>query len=180
MIIKKEFYFVRHGQTDMNLNPHIKLDHEDVPLNSTGRAQASVIEPLVATLPVKTICHSPLKRVKETRDLACMNLSAGHSEIDELTECNREIWEVMTSLGKAARHYNFDPVHGFMQRVLKGINTALSHEGPVLIVAHGGVHWAACSLMDIEHHDWVIDNCIVTHFSINELGSWQAKKLNAL
>jgi uncharacterized phosphatase len=75
----------------------------------------------------------------------------------------------MTTLG---------PVYSFMQRVLKGINEALVCHGPVLIVAHGGVHWAACCLMEIDQHDWMIDNCILTHFSIKEDGRWTARKLN--
>ena len=50
--------------------------------------------------------------------------------------------------------------------------------GTPLIVAHGGVHWAACCIMDIDQHDWIIDNCIVTHFSLKENGRWMARKLN--
>lgn len=57
MILKKEFYFVRHGQTDYNIAKHKKdLDHPiDIPLNDTGRTQAKLIEPLVAVLPIQTI-----------------------------------------------------------------------------------------------------------------------------
>ena len=39
MILKKEFYFVRHGQTDYNISKDRKdLDHPfDITLNDTGR-----------------------------------------------------------------------------------------------------------------------------------------------
>ena len=58
MIPKREFYFVRHGQTDYNASPlNLVIDHpSDLPINATGRLQAQNIEPIVAELPVKTIC----------------------------------------------------------------------------------------------------------------------------
>lgn len=176
MIIKKEFYFVRHGQTDGNAAA-VKQDHGDISLNATGREQARMIEPIIASLPVKTICYSPLKRAKETRELACARLTATHAEVTNLSECNTQIWQEMTALGKHAKATSREPVYSFMQRVLKGINEALSCHGPVLIVAHGGIHWATCCLMEIDEHDWIIDNCIVTHFSIEEDGRWNARKL---
>ena len=69
-------------------------------------------------------------------------------------------------------------VFRFMQKVRYGINEALPKEGPVLIVAHGGTHWAICCFMKV-HHDWVIDNCQLVHFSISATGEWQAKILMA-
>lgn len=177
MIKQKEFYFIRHGQTDGNAAA-VKQDHGDISLNSIGREQARMIEPIVASLPVKTICYSPLKRAKETREIACSTLTATHAEVTNLSECNTQIWQEMTTMGKHAKSTLKEPVYSFMQRVLKGINEALSCHGPVLIVAHGGVHWAACCLMEIDQHDWMIDHCIVTHFSIKEDGRWTARKLN--
>lgn len=179
MIIQKEFYFIRHGQTDGNAAA-VKQDHGDISLNAIGRAQARMIEPIVASLPVKTICFSPLKRAKETRDIACTGLTAAHAELTNLSECNTQIWNEMTALGKHAIDTSEEPVYSFMQRVLKGINEALSFQGPVLIIAHGGIHWAACCLMEIDRHDWIIDNCIVTQFSIGEDGHWMARKLNEI
>jgi len=43
MITKKEFYFVRHGQTDYNLKT-VKVDHPShVSLNETGRRQEIIL-----------------------------------------------------------------------------------------------------------------------------------------
>lgn len=177
MITQKEFYFVRHGQTDGNAAA-VKQDHGDISLNVTGRKQARMIEPIVSSLPVKTICYSPLKRAKETHEIACSSLTAAHAEVTNLSECNTQIWQEMTTLGKHAKATSKEPVYSFMQRVLKGINEALSCHGPVLIVAHGGIHWAICCLMEIDQHDWIIDNCVLTHFSIKEDSRWTARKLN--
>lgn len=176
MIEKKEFYFVRHGQTDYNVFK-CKVDHEDVSLNQVGFLQAQTIEPLVADLPVKSVCFSPLKRAKETKEIISARLDVIHHEIPDLGECTMQIWKEMTQLGSDAFNNSSEPVRAFMQRVADGINQALSCEGPVLIVAHGGVHWAACCLMGIEEHEWIIGNCLPVHFSLQQEGFWRARKL---
>jgi probable phosphoglycerate mutase len=176
MLLKKEFYFIRHGQTDGNLSPSLKKTQGDISLNKTGMAQALAIEPLVSSLPIKTICHSPLKRAKETKEICCVKLTSTHHEIVDLGECNSEIWYKMIALGADAHRCLEEPVYSFMQKVLSGVNQALSKEGPVLIVAHGGIHWAMCCLMKIDH-EWMIDNCVPVHFSLSETGSWKAKRL---
>ena len=58
MILHKEFYFVRHGQTDHNLlEGRDKGDHpDDISLNETGKNQAKFIHSIISTLPIKTVC----------------------------------------------------------------------------------------------------------------------------
>lgn len=175
MIHKKEFYFIRHGQTDFNVSG-LHADHIDIPLNDTGRQQANNIEKIITTLPIKSICYSPLSRAKETKNILCAKIMADEYEIHDLTECSGNVWMTMTALGKSARLFAKDVVQEFFHQVQRGINQALSQEGPVLIVAHGGVHWAMCCLMDVEH-EWAIDNCIPVHFSYDNKGAWKARKL---
>lgn len=176
MIPKKEFYFVRHGQTDLNISVEEKIDHPaHVTLNATGLAQAQTIEPLIASLPIKTVCCSPFKRAQVTKDIITSRLSAAHCEINNLGECSSLIWKEMTKLGPLARIQAQDPVLTFMQQVLDGINHALEQNGPVLIVAHGGVHWALCCFLGIEC-EWTIDNCIPVHFNF-ENEKWNARRL---
>lgn len=175
MIYRQEFYFVRHGQTDHNKH-NLTTDCGDIPLNETGREQARSIESLIAKLPVKTLCHSPLLRAKETKDIVSVNLQVEHKEIPHLTECNGKVWMEMTSLGLGAHHKAKGAVSDFIEQVRKGVNLALEHTGPVLIVAHGGVHWAMCCLMEVDH-TWSIENCLPVHFSIGKNGKWQARKL---
>lgn len=177
MILQKEFYFIRHGQTDHNISDgNLKKDHpEDIPLNETGKAQAKSIAPAISTLPIRTVCASPLKRVQQTKEIITHHLQAEHHEIHDLGECTAQIWKEMVQLGM----YSSLPKEGlaryFMDRVRNGINQALSLPGPSLIVAHGGVHWALCCLMGIEEHEWAIGNCVPVHFLFE--GKWVAKKL---
>ena len=176
MIPNKEFYFLRHGQTDGNLNVSQKTSHGDIALNATGIAQAKNIEPLISGLPIKTICFSPLKRAKQTKDICCSRLQTiSQYELPNLSECNPEIWQQMTSLGAEASLCTREPVFSFMQKVRIGMNEALSKEGPVLIVAHGGIHWAICCFMQVEHN-WIVDNCIPVHFSCLS-DRWIARKM---
>lgn len=171
MILKQEFYFVRHGQTDHNVKG-ILSDGSDVPLNDTGRNQAVEIRDIISGLPIRTICHSPLKRAIETMEIVTAEHTVDRVEISNLGECNAEIWKRMVDPEVS----DCERVRSFIERTRDGANAALRNEGPVLIVAHGGVHWAICSLMGVEH-DWVIDNCVPVHFSIADEGHWVAQKL---
>jgi probable phosphoglycerate mutase len=167
-----EFYFIRHGQTDFNImKNHDKIEHPPhVPLNATGRAQALAIEPVISLLPIKTICCSPYLRAQETKDLIAARLTVSMIDVEDLGECNAQIWREL------AAERQSDLTDSFHKRVRNGLEAALAQEGPVLIVAHGGVHWAICSLLNVENHVKAIDNCIPVHFSIVE-GKWKARAL---
>lgn len=180
MIHKKEFYFVRHGQTDHNLiEGKEKSDHTaEIPLNTTGKSQAIAIEPIIANLPIQTICCSPMLRAQETKQLITPRLQVPHVDIEDLGECTAKIWREMSGMGM----YYFSPHSGearfFIERVRRGINQALALPGPSLIIAHGGVHWALCSLLGIDTHEWRLQNCGIVHFFINSEQHWAAKKLS--
>lgn len=175
----KEFYFVRHGQTDHNLvEGEHKGDHlSHIPLNATGRAQAAAIEPLIASLPIQSICVSPMLRAKETKEISTQQLKAPHIEIEELGECTRLIWKRISQLKVRSAMPEEKEASDFIQQVKKGLHQALSHSSPTLIVSHGGVYWTTCWLLNIESHPWSIDNCGVVHFICSEDGTWKNKKL---
>lgn len=178
MITRKEFYFVRHGQTQSNATGD-KKEYGDELLNAVGVQQAHGIEPLIAKLPVTAICHSPLKRACQTKEIVTARLSVANYVVADLGECTLQIWTDMTRRGAGFTEHKEVHVTQFVEKVKKGLNEALSlHEGPPLIVAHGGVHWAICALMGISSdHDWLIDNCLPVHFYPDKEGSWKAKKL---
>ncbi len=176
MIHQKEFYFIRHGQTDHNLKG-LHTDHFDIPLNERGRQQASDIERIVTSLPIQSVCFSPLKRAKETKEIITSKLQAPHYEIADLTECTGAVWLEMNRLGYDALSKAQGPVQAFLQQAKNGINQALLQPGPVLVVAHGGIHWALCCWMKVEH-EWAIDNCVPVHFFLRPDKRWSAKKLS--
>lgn len=170
----EEFYFVRHGQTDANVG-HWKDFPETIPLNPTGREQALQIRPIIATLPIKTICHSPLNRAVETKEIIASDLDVDHVEIPELGECAGTLWLDLVRWETEKKLPIPPKIEEFINRVRIGLVRALEQPGPVLIVAHGGVHWAICHhLCDTLHRR--IDNCVPLHFQKHPT-QWVAQPL---
>ncbi|MCH9626537.1 MAG: hypothetical protein S4CHLAM2_01590 [Chlamydiales bacterium] len=168
-IDQREFYFVRHGQTD----PH--TGNVDISLNEIGLKQAHALKGVIAPLPFQTVCFSPLKRAIETKQIVGAHLGKRECQIQDLAECSKQVWDEMIALGPTAYQNGSHAVKGFMNQALRALYQALSQPGPVLIVAHGGTHWAICCLLEIQDHSWLIENCVPIHFT--RTSSWEAKRL---
>jgi 2,3-bisphosphoglycerate-dependent phosphoglycerate mutase len=64
-------YLIRHGETDGNRSHYI--GRRDLPLNSTGKAQADALAGQLADFPIRQIFSSPLLRARQTaKPLAAM------------------------------------------------------------------------------------------------------------
>jgi probable phosphoglycerate mutase len=155
MLIHRPFYFLRHGETEWN-RTHRAQGQIDIPLNETGIAQAKRAADVVRGLGVRRICASPLGRAYETARHATDGLGVAISVVENLRECGLGVdegrmhggtwfgdWRAGTYVPEGAESYS-----GFLTRALMGVNEALAveDEGPLLIVAHGGVFWS------IVHH----------------------------
>ncbi|MDO8838403.1 MAG: histidine phosphatase family protein [Parvibaculum sp.] len=148
MLKEVPFYFVRHGETDWNLNRKAQ-GQIDIPLNATGIEQARAAAEIVRGLGIRSICSSPLSRAYETARHACDAAGCTITLVDELMECNLGAdegrdggdwfmdWREGRYLPDGAEVYE-----DFLSRALRGVNKALEAEGPVLVVAHGGVFWS--------------------------------------
>jgi broad specificity phosphatase PhoE len=143
----KDFYFIRHGETDWNVE-HRGMGQKDVPLNQKGERQAAEAVKYLESEKIKTICHSPLQRAKRTAEIISEKLKLPMFEIPELKEC---CWGERE--GQVKGKWTEDWISGdeipgaesyneFLLRALRGVNKALAKPGPVLIVAHGGVFWS--------------------------------------
>lgn len=148
MLTEVEFYYLRHGETDWNLQG-LAQGRTDVPLNENGRAQARDACRLVENLRISTLCSSPLQRALETAEILQSQTGARLEVIEDLAECS---WGACEGQGKGDWFHGWrsgeltpkgaEPYGFFLERALRGINQALTLRGPVLIVAHGGVYWA--------------------------------------
>lgn len=67
---QNSFYFLRHGETDWNVEPRRCQGQLDIPLNNTGRAQAQTIQALIKGLPITKCVSSDLSRALETAQIA--------------------------------------------------------------------------------------------------------------
>jgi broad specificity phosphatase PhoE len=147
MLKTRDFYFVRHGETDWNREGR-GMGQKDVPLNSRGIEQAHAAAQILKQQPIETICFSPLARAKQTAEIIADHIKVPLFEIPDLVECCWGEFE-----GKIKGQWIADWIGGadipgaekhgdFQKRALTGVNQALEHEGHVLIVSHGGVFWA--------------------------------------
>ena len=106
-------YFVRHGETDWNLERRLQGQH-DIPLNVLGRTQASrcgsILRDLLArhgrSAPAFDYVSSPLGRARETMELmrTGLGLEPGHYRTDaRLMEISFGRWEGFTFAELQAR-----------------------------------------------------------------------------
>lgn len=175
---RKSFFFVRHGETDANVDPRLKRVDDDLPLNEKGRQQAIVAKEIVRELPLKKVTCSPIQRAQQTKDLMFAGVDLAFHDDDRLKECCARIWTKMVKLEEGSDYEVCDSVKGFLSRVIHGVAAALQEDEPGLIVAHGGTHWALCHYLSIEDHPWRIGNCKVVHFEPTGHRGWKARILS--
>ena len=140
-------YLVRHGETDWNLARRIQ-GSTDIPLNETGRAQATTTGRLLASRNWDAVVSSPLGRALETAQLIASQVGLGSPEIvDALAERNYGSAEGMTGSQIDARWPDGAEVPGresreqVTARVLPAlVEIAERHpDQAVIVVSHGGV-----------------------------------------
>jgi probable phosphoglycerate mutase len=172
MSTKEKFYFVRHGQTDANLGDLAAGAGWDIELNANGHSQAKALaesDSIQACVDVKTICVSPMTRARQTAEALSSVLKAPIVCVDELKEWHLGEWEKRAwSELPNLYHPDTNPPGGesqseFGKRIAAGLATALSHPGPVLIVAHGGVWHGISRLLSLPASE--IDNCALKSIS---------------
>ena len=138
---------VRHGQTDWNLEKRIQ-GSTDIPLNSTGRAQAAETGLNLVGARWEAILTSPLVRAHETARIIAGELDLPaplvvpelterhHGEIEGLTFAERQV-----RFPDGARVPGLESRQAVLDRVLPALERiALAYAGrQVVLVCHGGV-----------------------------------------
>lgn len=166
-ILEEKFFFVRHGQTDANLAELAAGAGWDIELNATGMSQARALaesEAVEHLRAVKTICVSPMIRARQTAEIINEVIKAPVVVVEELKEWFLGEWERRSWHELDFRVGN--PPGGesneeFASRVKKGLDISLSHPGPVLIVAHGGVWHRVARHLELPYGE--INNCQFMH-----------------
>lgn len=152
----KPFYFLRHGETDWNLE-HRAMGSQDIPLNDRGVSQGLNAAELLKNEPIVTIVSSPLLRARKTADIIAEQIKAPVIEVTELQEaCWGEKEGQLKGNGLWVNGWrNGDEIKGaekysdFAIRIKRGIEKALENTGPVLIVSHGGVYWVVQEILGL-------------------------------
>lgn len=177
-LTQKSFFFIRHGQTDWN-KEHKLQGQIDIPLNQTGREQATALQKVVCTLSISHVYSSPLSRARETMELACKHITAPQAILEGLKERHFGEWEgTPWDDFKNLNHLEFVPVHGesysqFHNRLVSDVNAVLNEaDGTVLLVGHGGVFRAFCRATQTSTEK--VPNCQLFYFIAPKVqgGQW--------
>jgi len=178
------FYFLRHGQTDWN-KQRICQGQTDVPLNATGLDQARDAKALLAGIPIVTVVASPLSRAYKTAEIVNEALNCPLVTVDGLQEMyfgEQEGKPVTAStheeLFADACNWGGETIEDFSDRAIAAVEESLSHPGPVLVVAHGGVYWAVAKRFGMETGAGIA-NAQPVHIKRSETGGdpWSALQI---
>ncbi len=186
MISHKQFYYVRHGQTDWNLVRKLQ-GSSDIALNDTGIAQAHEAKNMLGDTNISAIFCSPLMRARKTAEIINEKLNCQITELDGLREWHFGAAEGSTYFDWLPELFSGDttnvpddvePLEQFMARTTQAINLALEHHGPVLIVAHGGTYVPAKNCLPIDQRH-SLQNCQPIRHDppVGEGGTWNMVKL---
>lgn len=144
-------YYVRHGQTDWNLEHKMQGGESEKILNETGIKQAKEAQEALKNVKYDIIIRSPMQRVEQTTDIINegrdvpiivderirerkLGLLEGHDVTEEL---ENKIWDY---------NLNYDiqggeNLHEFEKRILEFLQDIRQKysDKTLLIVAHGGI-----------------------------------------
>jgi broad specificity phosphatase PhoE len=179
MFLMNDFYFVRHGQTDANVQGIMCGGVWDLELNSTGREQAreAAFRFKEQVKEIKSICVSPMVRAQQTAGYFAEHFSVPITNVEELREWNFGSWEkVRFESIKEEFFGDVDPVGGesrkvFHDRIKKAVEKCHTYDSPTLLVAHGGVGLALMKHLEIDMTH--IANCIPHRLYKTKTGIWK-------
>ena len=172
------FWFLRHGETDYNA-AGLSQGALDIELNATGRAQAERAGPLLAGRGITAIVSSPMLRTRETTNIINEFLRLPVSYEPDLREVIFGRMEGKPLLPWFPEwlegRYTPEGSESFPSlttRVEAALTAALeAREGPLLIVAHGGVFRAIRDLMGLPKEGHTSN--AVPLFCMPDEESWQ-------
>jgi 2,3-bisphosphoglycerate-dependent phosphoglycerate mutase len=158
-LLTRTFYFVRHGETESNLQGTI-AGSVDTPLTDRGHAQARTVAAALKNDGITAIYCSALRRSRDTARHIASALALPVSVIPELGERN---WGELEGAPRDMRVRGVTPrgaetPEEFVRRVQQGL-AKISGEGVPLVVAHSGVFRVLCRTLDIAESDGPIANC---------------------
>lgn len=169
-------YLVRHGETDWNRARRIQ-GSTDIPLNDTGRRQASDTADILARRRWDAVLSSPLSRAWETASIIADRLGlAAPAPVDALVE--RSYGEAEGLDGRDLDRLFPDdmPVPGRETREKVGARVLpalleIAEQNPdrrLIVVSHGGVIRTVLALVDPDGDHGLITNGSVHSFRYEE------------
>lgn len=138
------FYFIRHGETDYNLD-QLWMGRKDLPLNQKGVRQSEAAAKTIARLPIQLVMTSPLLRARQTAEL----IATRHPDSPAIQIANwlterdfgpfEGVKKTEASRSKMNGSKSVESMECLAMR-LKPIEEAMETYPHLLIVAHSGVY----------------------------------------
>jgi probable phosphoglycerate mutase len=194
--ISTRICFVRHGETDWNLEQRIQ-GHTDVALNATGRAQALAMAYNAGHHRFRAMYSSDLARARETAQALAEREGLEVRLLRNLRERHYGLFQGITAEEGARLHpaayahymardpgYDFETgetLLDFAERVREAVEWMVRHhEGETICaVSHGGVldilYRQATGRPLETPRDFVIPNCALNWFSFDAHG-WHLER----
>jgi probable phosphoglycerate mutase len=170
------FYFLRHGETDHNVN-QIYDDVTQIELNRTGIKQAENIQAKLVSIPIATVFCSPLLRAQQTKSIVLDNKQIQEITIDEFQECPGALWRLFLVWETRTLTTNeWNQIQKFIDRVRIGFEKMLTYSAPHLIIAHGGTYWALAHLLGL-NGDRKVSNCDLIRLVPITERNWKAESV---
>jgi len=144
LLLKRPFWFLRHGETDWNRENRTQ-GSTDIPLNDTGLRQARDAAALLVNRDIARIIASPLQRAVATADIVSAVLDVPVILCPDLREANFGLHEgeVMGAWFAAWVDGAVAPEGGesfaaVQARAIAAVNSVLADGGTPLLIGHGG------------------------------------------
>ena len=146
-----KIYYVRHGQTDWNLDKKMQGGQTERNLNETGIEQANETKRRLKNIKYDIVIRSPMNRAKETTEIIIegkdipiiiderlRERKLGELEGNPITpECEKKIWDYNLNIDLKGGETLLE----FEKRIIDCIKDIKEkyNDKTVLIIAHGGV-----------------------------------------
>ncbi|MDF2550107.1 MAG: hypothetical protein K0S07_1174 [Chlamydiales bacterium] len=190
-LILKDFYFVRHGQTDWNVR-QLCQGQTDIELNSQGMKEAQAVAQKLQSLHFDAIYSSHLKRAEQTAQIIREHLGARSYSLELVEDLQERYWGSLEG-DSSEKMYAFEreesaftpsdyqktqveSLSQFKERIVAGINACLKKSAFPLIVSHGRVFYTLCQLLGIGQVKQ-LPNAWVTHCQPHQSG-WRILDAN--
>lgn len=163
-LLTRPFYFVRHGETESNVQGTI-AGSIDMPLTNRGHDQARTVAAALKGVGITAIYCSALRRSHDTAEYIAGALALPVNVIPELGERN---WGELEGAPRKMRVRGVTPrgaetPEEFVGRVQQGL-AKINAQGVPLVVAHSGVFRAVCRMLDLAELEVSVANCRPVRF----------------
>lgn len=184
-ITPSRFVYVRHGQTQWNLENRTQ-GSADIPLNARGREQAASSAKRLkeSGRTITRIYCSPLARAQETAGIIASALGLSVTSLEELREASfgeqegkdKGAW--LNAWRQGDTPLGAESYRALLQRVAGGLNKALDGPQDVLIVAHLAVYWAVEEALGHAHGPETANGLPLLHTPpASAAGAWVISRL---